>query len=141
MSAEAVTFAASIATLSVAHQLGDHIFQRDLEAAHKADAGWSGWRRMAVHVGVYHLVATIMLLVTAVVLDLRLSVAGVVVGLAFSAASHALIDRRWPVRWILQHLEAPAFAERQVPVSGMYLADQALHLGGLWVSALLIACL
>lgn len=94
---------------------------------------------MAIHVGIYHCLATGMLVATFLVLGLDLPLRGIVAGVAFSAASHALIDRRWPVRWILRQAGAPTFALRQTPVNGMYLADQALHYGCLWVAALLIA--
>jgi hypothetical protein len=60
-------------------------------------------------------------------------------GFAWSAATHAVLDRRWPVRWLLQHTGSPDFAElRTAGLNGMYLADQALHSGALLVSALLI---
>jgi hypothetical protein len=76
-----------------------------------------------------------------VVLNVPLTVAGMVAGLGFSAVTHAILDRRWPVRWILQHVGAPEFADLKTPICGMYLADQALHYGCLWVAALLIAAL
>ncbi|MFF1350507.1 hypothetical protein ACFVZJ_31815 [Streptomyces sp. NPDC058322] len=49
------------------------------------------------------------------------------------------MDRRWPVRWILEHTGATKFAAlRAAGLNGMYLADQALHSGALLVFALLI---
>jgi hypothetical protein len=135
----ALVFTVALGTLVVAHQLGDHVLQRDHVAAHKADPGRRGWLHMAIHVGVYHAVATGMLVAAFLLLGLDLPVSGIVAGVGFSAASHALIDRRWPVRWILRRAGAPTFALRQTPVNGMYLADQALHYGCLWISALLIA--
>ncbi|WP_274914410.1 hypothetical protein [Streptomyces sp. WZ-12] len=60
-------------------------------------------------------------------------------GFAFSAGTHAFLERRWPVRWILEHTGATKFAAlRAAGLNGMYLADQALHSGALLVSALLI---
>ena len=55
------------------------------------------------------------------------------------AATHALLDRRWPVRAILRTTRSPKFAATLAPVCGMYAADQALHQLALLVSALLIA--
>lgn len=53
--------------------------------------------------------------------------------------THAFFDRRWPVRWLLQHTGSPDFAElRAAGMNGMYLTDQALHQTALMVSALLI---
>jgi hypothetical protein len=141
MSNSAVIFAVSMATLVAAHQLADHIIQTDTSAGAKAEPGWYGWRHLLVHVATYHLTALVMLIVTAVALDVPLTVSGMVAGLGFSAVTHAILDRRWPVRWILQHTGAPFFAQMKTPLCGMYLADQALHYGCLWASALLIACL
>ncbi|MDI6098184.1 DUF3307 domain-containing protein [Actinoplanes sp. NEAU-A12] len=139
MSNSAVVFAVSIGTLVAAHQLADHIFQTDSEAGAKAAHGWHGWRHLLRHVTTYHLTALVMLLLTVTVLDVPVTVTGMVAGIGFSAVTHAFLDRRWPVRWILQHLGASGFADRQTPICGMYLADQALHYACLWVSALLIA--
>ncbi|MFF4648101.1 hypothetical protein [Streptomyces sp. NPDC001389] len=41
-------------------------------------------------------------------LPLPLSVTGLAAGLAWSAATHAVLDRRWPVRWLLQRTGSPA---------------------------------
>jgi hypothetical protein len=135
----AIVFAAVAVTLHAAHQFGDHIVQTDNNAGHKAGPGRLGWTHLLIHIGTYHLTALVMLVITAVVLHLPITIPAVVAGLGFSAATHAVLDRRWPVRWILQHLGAPAFADRQTPICGMYLADQALHHACLWISALLIA--
>ena len=137
----AITFAAAAATLHAAHQLGDHIFQTDGNDNHKAGPGRDAWRHLLAHVGTYHLTALAMLLIATTALDLPISVTGMTAGLGFSALTHALLDRRWPVRWVLEHTGAAELAARQTPICGMYLADQALHHGCLWVSALLIACL
>lgn len=141
MSTSAVVFAISMGTLIAAHQFADQIIQTDTDANSKADPGWDGWRHLLAHVGSYHLTALVMLLVTAAVLDVPVSATGVIAGLGFSAVTHAVLDRRWPVRWILEHTGSAAFAELKTPLCGMYLADQALHYGCLWIAALLIACL
>jgi hypothetical protein len=141
MSTSAVVFAVAMATLIAAHQLADHIVQTDTDANGKAGPGWHGWRHLLVHVGTYHATALVMLAVTAAALDVPLTTPGMVAGLGFSAVTHAILDRRWPVRWILQHTGSAAFADRMTPICGIYLADQALHYGCLWVAALFIACL
>ncbi|MFI1202737.1 hypothetical protein ACH4VR_25395 [Streptomyces sp. NPDC020883] len=47
-------------------------------------------------------------------------------GFVWSAATHAVLARRWPVRWLLQRTGSPAFAElRTAGLNGMNLADQA----------------
>jgi hypothetical protein len=141
MSTSALVFAVAMATLVAAHQLADHIIQTDNDANAKAAPGWNGWRHLLAHVGTYHATALVMLVITAVALHMPLTVTGMVAGLGFSAVTHAILDRRWPVRWILQHTGSAAFADRMSPICGMYLADQALHYGCLWISALLIAAL
>ena len=139
MSTSALVFAVAAATLHAAHQLADHIVQTDADATAKAEPGWHGWRHLLAHVGTYHATALAMLVLTATAVDLPLTVTGVLAGLGFSALTHAILDRRWPVRWILEHTGSAAFAERMTPICGMYLADQALHYGCLWLAALLIA--
>lgn len=128
-------FGAVFATLHAAHQLGDHITQTDRQARAKAD----DWAAMAGHIAGYHLTAAAMLTVASRALGLRLAPRRVLAGLAVSAATHALLDRRWPVRWINQATGSPAFADLQVPLNGPYLTDQALHYGCLWLAALIIA--
>jgi len=140
-----VVFAVSLAALFVAHHVGDHVFQTDRQAARKADPQTYGagasWRAMGGHLLGYHATALIILLATAAVLRLPLSVTGVVVALVFSAVTHALLDRRWPVRALLRATGSPMFAEAKTPVCGLYAADQALHRLALLVSALLLATL
>jgi hypothetical protein len=47
------------------------------------------------------------------------------VTLAVSAGTHALIDRRWPVRGLLRVVGSPGFATLEW---GVIAVDQALHL-------------
>lgn len=132
----AAQFAAVYATLHAAHQLGDHIAQTDSQAARKMQP--DGWGAMAGHVGSYHATAAVMLLAANRLLRLRLSPGRMAAGLALSAATHALLDRRWPVRWINQHTGSPGFGDLQAPLNGPYLTDQALHTGCLWLAALIM---
>lgn len=136
-----ITFGVTLLALIVGHQVGDHVLQTDRQAAGKAAPGWSGIRAMVGHLVSYHLVAAVVLIGTAYPLKLPLSPWGLTAGLAFSVATHALLDRRWPVRMLLRSTGSPAFAEQSTPVCGMYVADQALHWLALLVSALLVACL
>ncbi|MFH9355527.1 hypothetical protein [Kitasatospora sp. NPDC017646] len=98
-----------------------------------------GWAACLAHVSQYHLVLAALLALVRLFIPLPLSMTGLAAGFAWSAATHALLDRRWSVRWLLQRTGSPAFAElRTAGLNGMYLADQALHSGALLVSALLI---
>jgi hypothetical protein len=133
------TFAAVAVTLYAGHQLADHVLgQTDRQAREKTLPGWSGWRACLEHVAQYHLVLTVMLGAVWMVLALPLSPLGVLAGLWVSGITHALLDRRWPVRWLLQHTGSPEFASPDHPLPGMYLADQATHIACLWVAALIM---
>lgn len=133
------TFGVTLLALLIGHQLGDHIAQTDNQADNKAARGRAGLRAMAGHLLGYHLTAGAVLAGTALVLELPLSPTGLVAGFTFSLVSHAIIDRRTPVRQLLRVTRSPVFAEQTSPVCGMYVADQALHWVSLLVSALLIA--
>jgi Protein of unknown function (DUF3307) len=132
-----VVFAVALLVLFVAHQVGDHVVQTDWQAEAKA----TRWRALAGHLAGYHLTAAVLLVGTDALLGLPISIRGLVAGLAFSAFTHAVLDRRWPVRAIMRATRSPQFAEATVPVCGLYVADQALHQLALLVSALLIATL
>lgn len=128
-------FAVVLPTILVAHSVADHVIQTD----HQAAAKTSSWSAMAGHVGGYQLTQAAALAAVAVATGERLSWRRVLLGGAFSAASHAFLDRRWPVRRALRATGSPNFADMATPLNGMYLADQALHHGCLLVAALLIA--
>ena len=94
---------------------------------------------MAGHLGTYHALAAVLLVGVSYLFGLPLGPIGVLAGLGFSAFTHGLLDRRWPVRVILRASRSPKFAETTAPVCGMYTADQALHHLAPPVSAVLIA--
>jgi hypothetical protein len=133
------TFGVALLALLIGHQLGDHIAQTDHQADNKAAKGRTGLRAMVGHLLTYHLTAGAVLAGTAITLELPLSPTGLVAGFAFSVVSHAILDRRTPVRRLLRLTRSPVFAEQASPVCGMYVADQALHWFSLLVAALLIA--
>ncbi|MCG5464161.1 DUF3307 domain-containing protein [Micromonospora sp. MED01] len=135
--AEAAVIAAVFCALFAGHHVGDHVAQTDWQAKHKAGPGWLGVRAMAGHLLGYHacMVAALLGLVAA---GVPLTFQGCAVGLVFSAVTHGFLDRRWPVRWILEHTGSRAFAASQTPLHGPYLADQSLHIVCLFVAALLV---
>jgi Protein of unknown function (DUF3307) len=135
----AVVFAVALVVLLVAHQVGDHVAQTDSQAGAKTGSGWPAVVAMAGHLAGYHAWAGGLLIGAFAMLGLTLTVPGLAAGLAFSAITHALLDRRWPVRAILRATGSPRFADTTSPVCGMYAADQALHQLALLISALLIA--
>lgn len=127
-------YGSTLAVLWAAHNLGDHVIQTDHQAAHKTHS----WKAMTGHVGSYTATQV------AALLGLRTLTGGrggwrrLAAGVAFSAATHAFLDRRWPVTRLLAATGSAAFAERTDPICGSYLADQALHHACLAVSAALI---
>lgn len=135
-------FAALGFTALVAHNVADHVFgQNDHQAANKAKPGRPGWSALLQHVFAYHIILGFMWLQTMVMFDLPVSVLGFICALMFSAITHAFLDRRWPVRWILEITGSPEFAKMQTPINGMYQADQALHYLALWISCFLLVIL
>jgi membrane-associated protease RseP (regulator of RpoE activity) len=136
-----LVFVVSLAVLLVAHLVGDHVVQTDHQAAGKAGRGWPAAGAMAGHLATYHAFATVLLVTVFALLRLPLGLLAVIAGLAFSAVTHALLDRRWPVRRLLRATRAAKFAETNTPVCGMHAADQALHYLALLISAALIAAL
>lgn len=136
---DAVVFAAGLATMFAAHQVADHVFgQSDKIAENKTKPGRVGWSHLLQHVFAYHVVMLMMLLISIAILSLPVTLTGLISCLTMSAVSHAIIDRRWPVKWILDNTGSPKFAEMTQPLCGMYLADQGLHWVFLWMSALLL---
>ncbi len=126
-------FAASFVALYVGHMVGDHVVQTDHQAGKGRDAAVA----MAGHVGGYTL--TQLAALAAVYPLTPWHPAGVLLGLALSALTHAFIDRRWPVQWILRRTGSANFASlASGGMNGPYLTDQALHIGCLFVSALII---
>lgn len=128
-----------IAALYVGHQIGDHIAQTDHQAANKAGKGCEGWQAMAGHVASYTACQAVALLALRAT-GVRVSPIRAVLGLAVSAGTHALIDRRWPVQRLLHATGSPGFADlADGGMNGPYLADQALHVGCLFAAALVTA--
>lgn len=163
MIADPLTFAIVLPTLLVAHTVGDHVIQTDWQAANKHRS----WRAMADHVVSYQGAQLLGLVVVGTAVGLHFHPWWSLAGALFSAGTHAFLDRRWPVRWVLTATGSPNFAASNIvrvrldvdgygrahtngvptsveakgvlPLHGPYLADQALHWGCLFVSALLMS--
>nr|MDT0661926.1 DUF3307 domain-containing protein [Micromonospora sp. DSM 115978] len=140
--------AAAGVTLHAAHTVADHWIQTQHQASHKGLPGWSGRRACLAHVATYTLTAVLALLALAVVTGWRPGPAGLAAGLAVSAITHYVADRRTPLRRIAEQVGAGQFYTLGVPRAGRddnpslgtgaYALDQSWHIGWLWVSALLI---
>jgi Protein of unknown function (DUF3307) len=115
--------------LLTSHLLGDWVAQSDWQATNKTRS----WAALAAHVAGYHLVMGLLLLVP--VLRDGWPAGKALAVLVVSAATHALIDRRWPVRALLRVAGSPGFATVEW---GVIAVDQALHLSILAMLAVLL---
>ena len=134
----APAFAASFAALYAGHMVGDHIAQTHAQSIGKAAP--TGWvKPMLGHLASYAICQMAAFYALAAFADFRMAAVGWYLGIPFSVVTHGFIDRRWPVRWLLEHTGSKPFADlASSGINGMYLADQSLHVGCLFVSALLI---
>jgi Protein of unknown function (DUF3307) len=121
--------AAAFLVLLAGHLLGDWVVQSDWQANNKTRS----WAALTAHVVSYHLIVGVLLLIPVLRHDWPAGKALAV--LTVSAITHAVIDRRWPVRALLRATGSPGFATVQW---GVIAADQALHLSILAMLALLL---
>ncbi len=107
--------------LLAGHFIGDWILQTDKQALGKT----TSWRLNQAHMWSYH-VALFWCIVW---------VTSPLVGttiLAVSWVTHSIIDRRWPVKWLMRKTGSAPFAET---LWGVICVDQALHLSILCILA------
>ncbi|MGW5677556.1 DUF3307 domain-containing protein [Streptomyces sp. NPDC003860] len=130
-------FAELFALLYVAHLAADYPLQTDHQAAHKARCGRVGWTANLTHAGTHVIAAVVLLGVGAVVLDLSLSVPAAAVAAAWIGATHALIDRRWPVAAWMRLARQTTWADH----GGAAHVDQTAHITALTLAALALAAL
>lgn len=138
-----------LATLLVAHSVADHHVQRDRDAQAKGGPGVKGHAACARHVASYTATAALALAVTSRVSRTRLPVGRTVAGLAVSAVSHYVIDRRGPLKRFAEltghggfyQLGAPRPGRDDNPSlgTGAYALDQSAHQFFLFAAALFIA--
>jgi hypothetical protein len=108
-----------------AHLVGDFVVQTDWQATRKAHC----WRAMTGHLLGYH----VPLMVVAVY-AWGLSVPTTVF-LAISVGTHAVIDRRWLVVWLMRSTGSGGFSQQ---AEGRLVVDQVCHLTCL-LGAMLLA--
>lgn len=139
-------FAALLGAALAGHQLADHVLgQTDAQAAGKA----TSWAALGRHVGQYHAVLTGVVALTVRTTRLPVTGRGLAAGLAVSVATHALWDRRTPVRWLMARTGSPVYAALTIPTRpdgipyepGVTAVDGALHVACLWAAALLTTAL
>jgi hypothetical protein len=118
---------AALCCVLAGHFIGDWVVQTDWQAANKvwdgSRSGGSAWvtscRALLNHLTGYHLTLGIAALLV-MPFGWRFLALFVV-----SWFTHAVIDRRWTVRWLMRHTGSAAFAET---TWGVMAVDQALHL-------------
>ncbi|GIE79058.1 hypothetical protein Aph02nite_50080 [Actinoplanes philippinensis] len=144
----AATFAAVFIALWVAHQVADHWVQTQHQADCKGAPGWNGRIACAAHVITYTATALVAVLGMAVSLGLALSPSRVAAGLAVSAITHYIADRRTPLKRLAVLCGASRFYALGAPrpgrddnptLGGAYALDQSFHYAWLFVAALIIA--
>lgn len=127
----AATFAAVYALLHAAHQAGDFLAQTDVQARRKPCrtdrttqcTELESWGALLGHISTYHLAQAAALTLGNHFLGLGLTRTRLLAGIGVSAATHAIIDRRWPVRWWMDHTGSGAFRQ----AGGAPHVDQAMH--------------
>lgn len=128
-------FASLFILLYVAHLAADYPFQTDHQAGHKADCSAAGWRANLAHAATHVLLCSLALVVGSAVLGESAGVLPSVVAVLWIGATHAVIDRRWPIaRWM-------AFARQAgwAKHGGAAHVDQTAHVLALVVAALFLA--
>lgn len=144
-----VTFAAVFVALYAAHQVADHWVQTEHQANTKGLPGWPGRLACAAHVATYSATALAAILALVATTGADLSPIKLTAGLAISAATHYVADRRAPLTrlaaWAghtqFHALGAPRPGRDDNPSlgTGAYALDQSWHIGWLFVAALVIA--
>jgi hypothetical protein len=129
----AATFAAVSAAYAAGHQVGDYWVQTGVQAMRKGLPGWAGRRACAAHVVTYTLTLAGFLALAAWQFALPVAPGWAAAGLAVSAVTHYLADRRRPLQRLADALGASA-----VPGKGEFwrcgegLASGAAHLDQSW---------
>lgn len=134
----ALVFAVSFIALYAGHMVGDFLAQTHAQSLGKTQP--HGWLApMFGHLTGYGTAQVVALLAVFWMTGVHTSPNGMLAGIAFSLLTHGFIDRRWPVRWLLEHTGSREFAElASNGINGMMLGDQALHVGAIFISALLM---
>ncbi|MER5389908.1 DUF3307 domain-containing protein [Saccharopolyspora sp. NPDC002686] len=147
--ASAVTFAAVLPSLLVAHNVADHWVQTSHQAMTKGRPDWAGRWACAKHVASYTLVTALAVGLVWTVLGLPISPAGFVLGQLVSAVTHYWADRRFTLARLAELLGNGGFYQVGAPRTGRddnpslgtgaYVLDQSWHWLWLFVAALITA--
>ncbi|WBB94122.1 DUF3307 domain-containing protein [Verrucosispora sp. WMMC514] len=140
--------AAVFAALYVGHMVGDHWVQSQHQADRKGLPGWPGRIACAAHVATYTATQAVALVALHLAAGWWPNPGQLAAGLAVSAVTHYIADRRTPLRWIADRLGSGRFYRLGAPRpgrddnpslgTGAYALDQSWHIGWLYVAALVI---
>jgi len=134
--------------LFTAHQVADHWVQTSYQAARKGLPGWVGRWNCLKHVTTYSLTGLLALAALVAVTGWRPGVGALVAGLAVSAVTHYVADRRTPLHVLARWCRSTEFWNLGVPQrpgdkpclgTGAYALDQSFHYAWLFVATLIIA--
>ena len=147
--AAAITFAATLPALLVAHNVADHWGQSTPQAMSKQKRSHEGRRACATHVVIYTVFTAATVALLWAVLGLPISLTGFVVGQLVSAVTHYWADRGHTLAALAAllgqtdflRLGAPRPGRDDNPVlgTGRYALDQSWHWLWLLVAALITA--
>lgn len=137
------TFAPILGALFVGHSFADHVLQTDWQARHKALGGTLGRVACGMHVAILTAFQLFLILAVCGNLNLDLDPLKLVLGMAWNAWLHYVLDRRVSLRIFAErtgkagffHLGDPAVAPTG---TGAYAMDQAMHHLVLFLAALVI---
>jgi hypothetical protein len=114
------------------HFIGDWVLATDFQATNKMKPGLLGTKAMFGHVFSY----SVALGVCTIWAFSSSSMWKFAILIFVSAITHAFIDRRWPVRWLMRHTRRGSFSEVEW---GVIATDQALHLSILCILVAILA--
>lgn len=145
---DASAFATVFVALYVAHSVGDHWVQTSAQSAAKGCPGWPGRLADARHVASLTVTKLVVLLPVVWLLDVHLSVPGLLLGLGVDAVTHWWADRRSTLARLAEALGLGGFYRLGAPRpgcddnpslgSGAYALDQSFHHLWLLVAALIV---
>ncbi|THA28473.1 DUF3307 domain-containing protein [Streptomyces sp. A1547] len=131
-------FAALFVLLLLGHWAADYPFQTDHQAAHKAECGRTGWTANLAHAATHVLLCGLALALGALLLDdVALTLVPTAGALLWIGATHAFIDRRWPVARWMRFARQEGWAQH----GGAAHVDQTAHALALGVAALFLAAI
>jgi O-acetyl-ADP-ribose deacetylase (regulator of RNase III) len=144
-------FAGVFVALYVAHLVGDQWVQTSHQAGHKGLPGWPGRLACAAHVTTYTLTGVLTLALVAISTDWHPDPVRLVAGLAFSAITHYIADRRTPLIRLATFLGLAGYLGHATvvrkpgadpdttgPGTALMELDQSYHVAALFISSLII---